>query len=201
MPLIRRGLDTARRYKELGEHGRQFALYLTYVALDRGDTFSAEELRIAFRALPVEALAEAASAVTRGMEGAGENREHYWRNRVLPFLSDIWPRTNQPVQEVADDFFRLCVASRDQFPEVLETVRYWLVPVRHPDFLVHLLVASSLCSKFPSHCLQWLGRLIEGQLWTPRDLRRCLNSIIEADPSFVKDATFVRLDAECRRAE
>src|SRR5690606_23496103 len=109
-------LETARHYDEIGDHARQYAAFLTYASLDRGDTFSAEELREAFRALPEEGLAAAASALARGIEGAGEQRGSYWTRRVAPFWKDIWPKTANPSPAIADDLFRLCIAAGRNFP-------------------------------------------------------------------------------------
>lgn len=115
-------------------------------SLDRGDTFSAEELRQAFRALPEEGLAEAASALARGIEGAGEQRDSYWTRRVAPFWKAIWLKTANPSPAIADDLFRLCIVAGPNFPAALATIRSWLVPVPYPS---HLLLGTDLCSQFP----------------------------------------------------
>lgn len=191
-------LETARYYAELGSHGRQYAAFLTYAALDRGETFAVEELREAFRALPLDGLAEVASALSRGMEGAGEQRESYWRNRVAPFWKDVWPKPNETSSEIADDLFRLCVAAGGDLPAALLAVRPWLVPVPHPDYLVHLLHESGLCSTLPDAALDWLSLLMDAQPWAPRQLRACLQIISQASPELLQDPRYRRLAQYCR---
>jgi len=192
-------LETARHYDELGDHARQYAAFLTYASLDRGDTFSAEELRTAFRALPEEGLAEAASALARGIEGAGEQRSSYWTRRVAPFWKDIWPKTANPSPAIADDLFRLCIAAGRNFPDALATIRSWLAPVPYPSFLVHLLLEANLCSQFPETSLEWLHLLIDNPPGHMGDLRECLQQISQASPALILDHRYQELDQICRR--
>lgn len=192
-------LETARHYHEIGNHSRQFAAFLTYASLDKGDTFSAEELREAFRALPEEGLAEAASALARGIEGAGEQRSSYWTRRVAPFWKEIWPKTANPSPSIADDLFRLCIASGPNFPAALATMRSWLVPVNYPGYLSHLLLESGLCNQFPEASLEWLHLLMDNPTGPLRDLRNCLGEISEALPALIHDHRYQELDQLCRQ--
>lgn len=192
-------LETARHYNEIGGYARQYAAFLTYASLDRGDTFSVEELREAFRALPEDGLAEAASALVRGIEGAGEQRDSYWTRRAAPFLKDIWPKTANPSPAIADDLFRLCVAACQNFPAVLATVRSWLVPVPHPSYLLHLLLGAELCIQFPGTSLEWLDLLIDNPPGPLPDLRKCLDQISQIAPALVQDNRYQKLDQLCRQ--
>ncbi len=192
-------LETAHHYDEIGEHARQYAAFLTYASLDRGDTFSVEELREALRALPEEGLAEVASALARGIEGAGEQRDSYWTRRVAPFWKDIWPKTVNPSPAIADDLFRLCIAAGSSFPAALATIRSWLVPVPYPSYLLHRLLGTDLCRQFPETSLEWLHRLIDhpqGPMW---DLRKCLQQISQSSPALAHDQRFQELDQLCRQ--
>ncbi|MGN5486394.1 hypothetical protein ACLJB8_09595, partial [Campylobacter coli] len=85
-------------------------------------------------------MREAAQALVRALEGAGEQRADYWTNRVARYLQDIWPRTRDKVSPaIAESLGRLCVAAQDAFPEALTLLRAWLQPPAHPDYLVHRL--------------------------------------------------------------
>lgn len=192
-------LETADHYDQLGDHDRQFAAFLTFVALDRGETFSAEELRQAFRKLPEEGLSEAATSMVRGLEGAGDQKSFYFENRIKPFWRQIWPKTAQPSVQTSDDLFRLCVTADGEFPNAVELVKAWLIPVPHPDYLVGLLEESKLCARFPADSLAWLDHLIDAQPWPPRDLRDCLNDIVAADNRLENDPRYRRLDEYCRQ--
>lgn len=192
-------LETARHYDEIGDHARQYAAFLTYASLDRGETFSVEELREAFRALPAEGLAEAASALARGIEGAGEQRGSYWTRRVAPFWKDIWPKTANTSSSIAEELFRLCIAAGPNFPAALATIRLWLVPVPYPSHLLHLLLETELCSQFPEASLEWLHLLIDNPPGPFRDLRKSLQKISHAAPPLIQDHRYQRLDQLCRQ--
>ena len=64
---------------------------------------STRELKIAMEALPQEGLNLAARALLHALEGSGEQREDYWKNRIQPFLAtnlasigEVFPQTGSP---------------------------------------------------------------------------------------------------------
>lgn len=195
-------LDTARHYAALGEHGGQYASLLTFAALDSGDTFTTAELATATRSLPPEGLREAAQALVRALEGAGEQRVNYWTNRVARYLHDTWPKTRDNVSpSIAESLGRLCVAAQDAFPEALTLLRAWLQPPAHPDYLVHRLHEAGLCGRFPEQALDFLSLLIGDQTqWPPSDLGVCLEAIRTAAPALEANRRFEQLMAYWRQS-
>lgn len=194
-------LDTARHYGALGKHDGQYASLLTFAALDPGDTFTTAELATATRSLPPDGLHDAAQALVRALEGAGEQRADYWTNRVAPYLHAIWPKTRDNVSPaIAESLGRLCVAAQDAFPEALSLLRAWLQPPAHPDYLVHRLHEAGLCGKFPEQALDFLSLVIGDQTqWSPSGLGACLDAMRIAAPELEADPHFERLMAYLRQ--
>lgn len=193
-------LDTARNYAALGKHDGQYASLLTFAALDPGDTFTTAELAAAIRLLPPDGLHDAAQTLVRALEGAGDQRADYWTNRVAPYLQAIWPKTRDNISpDIAKSLGRLCVAAQDAFPEALALLRAWLQPIEHPDYIVHLLHESGLCSRFPADALCLLDAVIADQQWAPRELGQCLDEIVQAAPQFAQDARYLKLREYLRR--
>ncbi|MCP9468442.1 MAG: SIR2 family protein [Nitrospira sp.] len=194
-------LDTASRYGQLGWYGKQYVALQTFAALDRWDTFTVAELATATRALPQDGLHEAAQALVRALEGAGDQRSDFWANRVVPYLRDIWPKNKghaSPV--VAACFGRLCVAAGDAFPGAVAQVRDWLQPLDHPEYLVHELHESGLCGRFPEEALDLLSRVVGDQTqWPPSKLSACLKAIQATTPALETDQRFDRLRTYLRR--
>lgn len=188
-------LETASRYEQLGKHAAQYAEFLTFVALDPGDTFTVDELTDATRALSVEGLQSAAQAVTRALESAGEQHGEYWHNRVLPYLKSVWPKSRDVMTPALSEILgRLCVAAREAFPEAMTTLRHWLQGVEHPDYLLEMLGEAELCGQFPSDALTFLDALIGDDVqWLPRKLKQCLDDIAKSERALATDPRFVRL--------
>jgi hypothetical protein len=188
-------LDTARHHAALGEHGGQYAALLTFAALDPGDTFTIAELAAATRALPPSGLEDAAQALVRTLEGAGDQRAEYWANRVIPYLHAIWPKTRDKTSPViAEHLGRLCVAAQDAFPEALALLRAWLQPLAHPDYLVHRLHEAGLCGRFPEQALDFLSLVIgDPAQWPPGDLAGCLEAIRTGAAELENDSRFQQL--------
>lgn len=194
-------LDTVNHYAQLGKHKEQFAAFLTFVALDPGDSFSTAQLAIAIRSLPAGGLRESARALVRALEGAGEQREDYWKNRVLPFWEKIWPKSNDQASNVsAESLARLCVATGSEFPSAMAAVGSWLRMVQHPDYVVNRLQESGLSTRFSEDALQLLFIIVGDQpSWLSPKLRQCLDSIGEAAPGLRRDRRFTRLDEIARK--
>ncbi|MEN8131299.1 MAG: anti-phage defense-associated sirtuin Dsr1 [Pseudomonadota bacterium] len=194
-------LETAKHYAQLGKHADQFAAFLTFAALDPGDTFTTKELASATSNLPVAGLQSAAQALTRALEGAAGQHGEYWHNRVLPYLKKVWPKSREVMTPaISAHLGRLCVAAREAFPEAVAVLQYWLQPVEHPDYLVRLLNNANLCEQFPSDTLEFLDAVISGDVqYLPRELKQCLDDIVNSDEALVNDPRFTRLIELCGR--
>jgi hypothetical protein len=194
-------LETSEYYDRLGKSASQFADFLMFVALDRGDTFTVGELAQATRRLPSEGLESTAEALVRALESAGEQRAEYWRNRVVPYLERVWPTsTTVRTPVISERFARLCVAARDAFPKAIDLLRHWLQPLEDLDYLLHLLDQANLCEQFPPYALTLLDAVIgDVTQWVPGEIKQCLRDIADADQSLTNDPRFVRLIEFCRR--
>ena len=190
-------LDTARHYDELETHLKQeqYARLLTFAALDPGDTFTKGELANATHSLPANGLCDAAWALVRALESAGDQRANYWSNRVAPYLHEIWPQTRDRVSpEISESLGRLCIEAQDKFPEALARLQDWLQAAEYPGSLVHWLYKAGLCDKFPKQALDFLSRVIGEQIqWPLDDLKYCLETIKSASPELEADPRFERL--------
>jgi hypothetical protein len=193
-------LETARYYADLGDHARQFAAFLTYAALEPIDGFTAQDFRSAIRELPQEGLEESAEALTQVLEGAGDQREEYWRNRVQPFWQHVWPKSRElATLSVAESLIRLSIAAGSEFPAALTAVQGWLQPIEHLEYVVRRLHESGLSSRFPEDSLRLLNVTIDDQPWPPKQLRQCLKAIADSAPGLQQDYRFQRLHQYLQR--
>jgi hypothetical protein len=187
-------LETAHHYAELGESSHQFAPFLTYAALEPLDGYTSEDFRIAFEALPKEGLQDAAQALSQALEGAGEQRESYWRNRIQPFWQQIWPKSRELISNgIVEPLTRLCLAAGAEFPIALTAVQDWLLPAENPFYIVHLLYESGFCNRFPVDALRLLNIVIDNQPWGPPELGQCLDDIVKASPELLQDPQYQKV--------
>lgn len=192
-------LESANYYTELGEHRQQFAAFLTYAALGPTEGYTVQEFRSAISALPPEGLEEAAQALSQALEGAADQREDYWRNRVKPFWQDIWPKSRHlATPRIAESLVRLVIAARGEFPAALGAVKDWLKPIEHPHYVLYELHESGLCKRFPAEVLLLLNAVIANQLWGSEEFSQCLGEIVKVDPLLLQDARYLRLEEYSR---
>jgi hypothetical protein len=193
-------LSTPRHYADLGEHGRQFAAFLTYAALDTVEGYAPADFRAAVDVLPHDGLQEVARALSQALESAGEQREDYWKNRVQPFWHQIWPKSRHLASNsIAESLAQLCIAARGEFPSALAAVVDWLRPIEHPHYVVHRLHGSGLSARYPEAALHWLDAILNDQPWASGEVGQCLDAIAKAMPDLQKDYRYQRLAEYARR--
>jgi hypothetical protein len=193
-------LDTSFHYDDLGRYGEQYAAFMTYVALNRAEGFSRDELRGVLRNLPPRGLADSAQALARAQEGAGDRREEYWTNRIAPFWRDIWPKARDRATDlIAEALARLCIAAGREFPAALEAVRPWLRRLDHSNYVVHRLKLAGLCANFPQASLELLDAVVNRDGWPIDELGECLDAVRRAAPALANDPRFMDLRIFMRR--
>lgn len=168
--------------------------------MDPVDGYTSEDFHAAIGALPQEGLQQVAQALLQALEGAGEQREDYWKNRVRPFWQRVWPKSRDlATSSVSESLARLCIAAGDEFPSALLTVVDWLRPIEHPHYLVHRLHESGLCARYPEAALRLLNAVLTDQAWGPSEMGQCLNAIAQAMPDLRQDHRYQRLAEYARR--
>ena len=194
-------LNTAQHYQALGEHAKNYANLLTFVALDPRGTFTPAEMRDTTRDLPPDGLCHIAQALTKELEKAGNQQADCWANKIAPYLDEIWPKTKEHRSPpVAKSLARLCVIAGEAFPEAFAMLRDWLRPLIHLPFLVTQLHKTYLCRQFPQPSLDFLDLVMDEQsYWGPDDLKECLKQIREKEPALVEDKRYIRLFNYLRR--
>ncbi|MET1081029.1 MAG: anti-phage defense-associated sirtuin Dsr1 [Pseudomonas sp.] len=193
-------LETARHYADLGEHAQQFAAFLTYAALGPIDCFTVQEFRDAIGVLPQDGLQESAQALLQALEGAADQREEYWRNRIQPFWLHVWPKSRAlTTPRIAESLFRMSIAAGAEFPAALKAVQDWLSPIEHLDYSINRLHESGLCGRFPVEALRLLNIIVSDQPSLPSELQTCLGVIAQTSPGLAKDASYLRLIEYCRK--
>ncbi|QKC89555.1 hypothetical protein EB230_14905 [Mesorhizobium sp. NZP2234] len=189
-------LLTAQHYDDLGKtYARQYAAFLTYAALESGGTFTIHDFKGATEALPLSALPEVAETLFRALEGAGEKRIEFFRNRVKPYMKRIWPNTlHAKTPAVSANFAKLCSVSGDAFPEALIQFRDWLQPIDDISYTIHLLRQEGLCTQHPNDALTLIDLITPANVqWLSEDFKDCLMEIRTANPELEWDVRFQRL--------
>ena len=189
-------LETASHYEKLGQHKSQYSSLLAFAALHQEDVFTSTETRKATAALPQEGLDDSARTLLRGVQGAGSQAADYWRNRAIPYLKYVWPKTNSIASmEIADSFARACIEAQEAFPEALEQVKIWLQPLTFPGTTVDRLHELNVHERFPDQALTFLDKVIAAQASgpPPKKLTDCLHVIRNADPRLESDPRIRRL--------
>ncbi|MDE2616843.1 MAG: hypothetical protein KGL73_07445, partial [Burkholderiales bacterium] len=164
------------------------------------DGYTSDDFQAAMGALPQEGLQEVARVLSQALEGAGEQREDYWKGRIQPFWQKVWPKSHELASNsIAESLARLCVAAGGEFPSAVAALVDWLLPIEHPEYVAHHLHEAGLCARFPEAALRFLAAIIVNQRWAPRDLGRCLDAIAQAVPNLRQDPRHIRVTEYARQ--
>jgi hypothetical protein len=188
-------LTTATHYTDLGQLARQYANLLTYVALETPEPFTKKELALATSHLPEDGLARCALSLVQALDSAGEKRVEYWKNRVRPYLKDIWPKSTDAItRSVANSFARLCIKADSAFPDAVSELRPWLSSASGGDVTLHEFRNTNLAKRFPEAALTFLDEVLKQRsFWLVDDLKACLREIREENSNLQNDVRFERL--------
>jgi hypothetical protein len=193
-------LQTASHYGDLGEHKQQFAAFFTYVAIGPVEGFSIQELRSAFAALPVEGLEESAQTLSQALDGAADQREEHWLHRVQPFWQQIWPKIRElRTERIAEAVAQLALAAGNKFPEALEAIFDWLMPLEYSYSVMQNLMDSGHCDTYPKESLRLLAAVTGEHHIFPEDLQQCLEAIAISDPTLRDTPQFRTLNELLQR--
>lgn len=188
-------LESARHYTELGDHGEQYAALFTYVALDRGDIFTDDQLRSACDALTQPALKDIAHTLNRALESTDEQRGSYLQNRIAWFIKVVWPKKSLAISsDISEAFARLCITANENVAMAWDLLKPFIREVNHPDYIVYSLSKTEICQANPRVALELLSSVIgENRDWPSRELSTCLDQIQNADRNLEQDRNFIRL--------
>ena len=196
LELVRESfVRVASHYEDLGGHGRQYASLLAHAGL-RLRSGWATSLRKAIEDMPEAGLQEMLTVLGRGL-AADERREDYFKNRVLPFLRRLWPKTNDKLTAgVSAGFARLCLVAEDAFPELVREIRGYLSDAgqQRPGLLLSSLKKRGYAERFPAETLEFVGLVLgKKSVALPGDLLICLRTVRTAQPGLEKTARFKAL--------
>ena len=162
---------------------------------DPVEDYSTHEFQNAIEALPQAGLQIAAQALRQALEGSGEQREDYWKNRIQPFWQQVWPKSQNRVSDsIAKSSACLAIAARGEFAEALNEVLNWLQGIKYPHYVISKLLESDLINRFPNEALQLLDAIIDDQSRASPVLSQSLEAIGQASPELRQDPRFKKLE-------
>ena len=197
-PLLRQLKDqfllTVDHYSEFVDNRREVPWLLTNAALERIEGFQPQDFRNALEKLPSEGLLRAAGVLAHRQEGSGERRGRFWKNRVKPFLQQVWPQHQESRSKGISEYFALlAIAADDEFPDALNCVRDWLIPIEQIFGVVGRVGEAELCRRFPAETLELLNAIVGDISYGPEEVASCLGEIAKSSPDLQTDYRFRKL--------
>ena len=140
-------------------------------------------------------LAEAAWAIADVLGAAGDSVDVLWKELVGPWFESAWPRREQnKTRAVSEALCRIAMAVNATFPNVVGSIKDFLVPKLEDDTLDRLS-QKRLATEFPEATLRLLDKIFghteeEGSTEIAQKL---VEEAMNADPTLCKRPEFERL--------
>ena len=187
-------------------HNRAYlAVLLVAIGVYGTGDLNREEARSAIRALGADEKREAAAWIYRitrpppksdGAPDDASNRERIFSERVLPWLSDVWPRElSCNDSAIAFNIALACIYSGEAFGRAVTKLRFFWIPLREMDLFAPAVAESGNPEAFPSEVLDLLDRLMPQDVshFAGIHLSNVLERIAKVSPSARDDSRFIRI--------
>lgn len=147
-------------------------------------TLHESEVRLVFKQASASVLEGAASCLADWVGDSGRKPENAWRQAIGPIFKKVWPQERTYRKALyTRALAQMCVNAGGAFPEALEAVRHFLLPLEGDWESLHFMISSEAPEDFPESALElvWIlyGPGFEGQA---HDLREVLDRIAKSDP-------------------
>lgn len=143
--------------------------------------------------------AAAAAVLERWSSTFDEPPEVSWRTLVRPLLEQVWPREKVfRTTQTSRHFVRLAICSGDAFPEALEYVRPYLVPLETLDSRF-IFRGSKHPEEFPHEVLNLLWIVLSGSSAESFHIAEILERLLLVAPELEVDRRFQWLDRRALR--
>lgn len=122
-------------------------------------------------------------------------RARRWHEKVHPWLQKAWPQTKKLLsQGTAENFGLLALMTEDAFPEAMQFLQTFLVPLDSPGSIIVNLAQSNHPETHPVQSLDLMDRLIgeRSLALTAWRLKDVLDRLRQASPSIEGDSRFRR---------
>ena len=143
-------------------------------------------------------------------DGDNAERAKTWREKIFPFLRDIWPekrRADGESSDISQALASLVMSTGDAFPDAFKWAKRFLSPIvgagqGHGMHLVgsflygHQEYAKNIQTRFPRECILFLHRIVPDE-GVPSHFWDQLNDVLDkfqaATPDLEKRPEFIRL--------
>jgi hypothetical protein len=196
-PSLLRALSS---HDDLPVRGQQLCQLSAISFMEFRDQFTYTELRPILRGLDAGGRIEIARTIGRQIEQSADDNAAYWRNRVAPWIENVWPKELALVVDGTSKALALAVvAAGEAFEEAVDLVLKYIGPVAEPGIVIHKLKTTSLNARsliqvYPEAALILVDRLISDVArWAMPEWREVLDAIVAAAPQLQESVEYRRV--------
>ena len=117
------------------------------------------------------------------------NAELFWRDKLLPFFDDVWPKERGFLDaSLTDSFIGVVIAAGNEFPAALKRLKPYMVPFDGGSHGLHYISSSQAPKTFPEDVLSLLWRTCGPDSGgTFYNMAEIIDRLIKAEPKLEVD--------------
>jgi len=177
-------LEALKRHEKLGGSGKKLFQLFTYICLDPAALITKKEMREILKAVGTEGRREISETIYRYLKDSGEQSSVLWKNRVGPWIKQVWPKDLDAVDHESSRMLaQAAILTADSFEKAATQIKRLLAPTEHFGNIVRLFKKSTHPEKYPDASLMILASTVsEKHKWPNKELREVLKRIAIAKP-------------------
>lgn len=192
-------LETVKR-AGLQERAREnLCRLIGFVGIQLPDAFGVKQSREALATMSTTDLVFVAEALTSLLESAGNEAGDLWRSQISHWMEECWPRDLiKRSPSLSNSLAELCISAGRAFPDALDQVQPYLVPLGDRTDSTRRLLRSDQIREHPEESLRLLDILVPAEVihqpYRFHDLRQILDDLADAKPEMRAQPEFLRLE-------
>lgn len=188
-------LDTLDHLDQLSDQNtRNLAQLLAIVGIEFPEGLGTEEMSESLRALGPTGRVAVARWVDSRLDGAGDRAPTLWRQEVGPWIREVWPPEREHrSSEESIGLSRAAIKAGEAFPDAVEDIGSYLVPVDRVGLIIHPLLEEGFPEQYPESSLLLLSEIIGDNTVGYSKIGECLNRIREGKAEIDDEPEYERL--------
>jgi len=194
-------LEALKRHETLGGSGKKLFQLFTYICLDPATLITKNEMRESLRAVGNKGRREISETIYRYLKDSGEQSSVIWKNRVGPWIKQVWPKGVDTVEHESSSMLaQAAISAEDSFENAVTQLKRLFTPTEHFGNIVRLLKKSKHPENYPDASLMILASTVSTQCrWPNKELREVLERIGAAKPKTRNKPEYRNLDEYLQR--
>ena len=190
-------LEYLKSERKMDEGQRNLTNLFVTVCLDAPEELTVDQIRSVIARFSEDSLAVVLWCLAMKLTGTAEERSNIWHEKILPWLTDYWPRAgSRNTKRTSKAIIGMLEECGPAFPEAARWSLEFLRPIQGERLDLYGLIQSGYAQQYPDAILDVLDRIAVADMFPDYErqfLRGLLEQAVMAKSSLQEDNRYRKL--------